>query len=70
MGRACSINGIDKKLYKFLIENLEGKRPFASSRHRWEYNTDMDVQETGCEVVDWIQLSQGRDQGHTLVNTS
>jgi hypothetical protein len=29
----------------------------------------MDLKETGCEVVNWIQLAQDRDQWRALVNT-
>jgi hypothetical protein len=29
----------------------------------------MDLRETGCEGVDWMQMVQGRDQWQVLVNT-
>jgi len=29
----------------------------------------MDIRKVGLEVVDWIRLAQGRDQGRALVNT-
>jgi hypothetical protein len=29
----------------------------------------MDREEIGCEVLDWIQLAQDRDQCHALMNT-
>jgi hypothetical protein len=29
----------------------------------------MDLMETGCEGVDWIQLIQGRDQWQAVLNT-
>jgi hypothetical protein len=32
------------------------------ARHTWEYNIKMDLKETGCAVVDWIQLSLGGDE--------
>jgi hypothetical protein len=30
-------------------------------RRRWEDNIKMDLQEVGCEVMDWIDLVQERD---------
>ena len=27
-------------------------------RHRWEDNINMDLQEVGCGVMDWIELAQ------------
>jgi len=31
-------------------------------------NIKMDVQEVGCEGMDWLDLSQDRDRWQTLVN--
>jgi hypothetical protein len=39
---------------KFWLESLKGRDHFPSPRHRWEYNTGMDLREIGLEVVDWI----------------
>jgi hypothetical protein len=36
----------------------EGKRPFGRPRRRWEDNIKMDLQEVGCEDMDWIKLAQ------------
>jgi len=33
----------------------EGKRPFGRTRHRWENNIKMDLQEVGCGGMDWIE---------------
>jgi ribosome biogenesis protein Nip4 len=46
----------------------EGKRPLRRPRHRWEDNIKMDLQEVGCEVMDWIELVQDRDRWSALVN--
>lgn len=40
----------------------EGKTPLAKSRCRWEDYTEMSLQETGFEAVDWIQLAQDEVQ--------
>jgi hypothetical protein len=41
--------------------NPEGKRPLGRPRRRWEDNIKMDLQEVGCEGMDWIDLTQDRD---------
>ena len=46
----------------------EGKRPLGRSRHRWDDNIKMDLQEVGCESMDWIKLAQDRDRWQALVN--
>ena len=45
----------------------EGKRPLWRPRRRWEDDIEMDLQEVGCEGVDWIQLAQDRDRWRALV---
>jgi hypothetical protein len=52
-----------------LVEKPEGKRPFGRPICRWENNIKMDPREVGLEGVDWILLTQDRDQWHALVNT-
>jgi hypothetical protein len=39
----------------------ERKRPLGRPRHRWEDNIKSDVQQVGCDGMDWIDLAQGRD---------
>jgi hypothetical protein len=46
----------------------EGNRPLGRPRCRWVVNIKMDL-ETGLGGMDWIDLSQDRDQSTTLVNT-
>jgi len=41
--------------------------PLGRPRRRWEYNIKMDVQEVGCECMEWIELAQDRDRWRTLV---
>ena len=44
----------------------EGKRPLGRPRRRWEDNIKMDLQEVGCEGVEWIELAQDRDRDRHL----
>jgi len=39
----------------------EGKRPLGRCRHTWEDNINMDVEEGGCEGMNWINVAQDRD---------
>jgi len=42
---------------RVLVGKPEGKRPLGRPRRRWEDNIKMDLQEVGCEGVDWIKLA-------------
>jgi hypothetical protein len=53
---------------RILVGKPEGKRLLGRPRRRWEDNNKMDVIKIGWNVVDWIHLSQDRDQWRTLVN--
>jgi hypothetical protein len=50
------------------VGTSEGKKPLGRLRRRWEDNTKMDIQEVGCEDMDWIDLVQDRDRWRTVVN--
>ena len=54
--------------YRVLVGKPEGKRPLRKSRRGWEDNIKMDLQEVGCESIDWIDLAQDRDSWRALVN--
>jgi len=55
-------------VYRVFVGKHEGKRPLGRSRHRWEDNIKMDLQEVGCEGMDWIDLAQDGDRWQALVN--
>jgi hypothetical protein len=55
-------------VYRFLVGKPEGKRPLGRPRLRWDDNIQLDLQEVGCEVLDWIELAQERDRFRALVN--
>jgi len=55
-------------LYRVLVGKPEGKRPLGRTRHRWEDNIKVDIQEVGCEGMDWLDLAEDRDRWRALVN--
>jgi len=54
--------GERRVIYRVLVGKLEGKRLL------WEDTIKMDLQEVGCEYMDWIELAQIRNRWQTLVN--
>jgi hypothetical protein len=57
MDRACSTNG-EKNSYRILMRKPERKKPLGRPRCR----------EIGWGVLDWTDLTQGRNQRRVLVN--
>jgi hypothetical protein len=47
----------------------KGNRALERPRYRLEDNNNTDLGETECSYIDWIHLSQDRDQWRALVNT-
>jgi hypothetical protein len=60
--------GEKKGMYRVLVEKPEGKRPLGRPRRGWEDSINMNLQEVGCGVMDWIELAQDRDSWRALVN--
>jgi hypothetical protein len=60
--------GVTRNSYKIVEGKPEGKIPLRRPRHRYEDNITLDIKETGCEGVEWIQLAQGKVQWCTLEN--
>jgi hypothetical protein len=44
--------------YKILVEKSEANRPFRKAGYRWEDNIEIDLKETECDDVVWIQLAK------------
>jgi hypothetical protein len=51
------------------VEKSEGKRPVGRPRRRWVDNIKIDLREIGWDGINWIDLTQDRDQWRALVNT-
>jgi hypothetical protein len=66
--RRLACMGDRRGRYRCLMGKPEGKRPLGRPRRRWEDNIKMDLQEVGCEGMDWIELAQDRDRWRALVN--
>jgi hypothetical protein len=60
--------GEERKVYKVLVGNPKGKRPFGRPRRRWENGIIMDLREIGLGGVDWIRLAQDRDRWQAVVS--
>jgi hypothetical protein len=55
-------------VYRVLVEKPEGRRPLARPWLRWNDNIKIDLQEVGCEGMDWIDVAEVRDRWRALVN--
>ena len=47
---------------RVLVGKPEGKRPLGRPRRSWEDNVRMDLREVGCDLGEWIDLAEDRDQ--------
>jgi hypothetical protein len=69
IGRACSTNwGEKKNAYRTLVQKPEGKRPLGRPRRWWVDNIKMYPREIEWGGMDWIDLTQDRDQWRALVH--
>jgi len=50
--------GEEMGAYKVLLGKPEGRRPLGRPRRRWVDNIRMDLQEVGCDYMDWIGLAE------------
>jgi len=60
--------GEERRVYRVLVENPEGRRPLGRPRRRWVNNIRMDLQEVECGYMDWSGLAQDRDRWRTLMS--
>jgi hypothetical protein len=60
--------GERRVVYRVLVGKSVGKRPLGRSRHRWEDNIRMYLQEVGNRCENWIGLAQDRDRWRALAS--
>jgi hypothetical protein len=65
--RACTKHGDVRNAYKVLVGKHKGKRSLTWSKYRWEDNIKTDLEEMGCEGVDWIYSAHDRVQYVNMV---
>jgi hypothetical protein len=54
-----------RNAYRILMVKTEVKSPLGRRRRRWEDNIEMNLEEIGRGVLDWIHLPQDEGQwGH------
>jgi hypothetical protein len=54
---------------RILVRKPDGKRPLGRPRRRCVHNIKMDLRDMESDGIDWIVLSQDRNQWRVLVNT-
>jgi hypothetical protein len=57
-----------RDVYKVLVGKPGGKRPLGRPRRRWKDNIQIDLQEVGCGVMEWIELAQDGNRWRAFVN--
>ena len=57
-----ALMGERKGLYNVLVGKPDGRRPLGRPRRKWEDNIKLDLQEVGCECMDWIEPAQNKDK--------
>jgi hypothetical protein len=62
--------GEGRGVRRVLVGKPEGQRPFGRTRHRWEDNIKMDLQEVGGRCEDWMELAQNRDRWREIGRAS
>jgi hypothetical protein len=68
LGRACSTHEKKMTANRILMGTPEGKRQIGRSRRRWVDNIKTNFRDTGWGGMDWIDLTQDRDQWKAFVS--
>jgi hypothetical protein len=62
------MGGVESHIHGFGWGKPKGKRPLGRPRRRWKFNMKLDLQQLGCEDMEWTELAQDRDSWRALVN--
>jgi hypothetical protein len=54
--------GEKRNSYRILVRKPEGRRPLGRTRRRWMDSITRDLREIGWDGMDWIDVTQDRDQ--------
>jgi len=61
VGHVARLGEGRRVMYRVLVGKPKGKRPLGRHRLRWEVYIEVDLQEVGYGVMDWIELAEDRD---------
>jgi hypothetical protein len=67
MGGACSRYAGKSRCIQDFVGETEGTRPLGRPKRKGEDNIKMDLQEVGCEGMDWIDVARDRGRWRALV---
>ena len=56
-----------RNAYRILMGKPQGKRPLGRPTLRWKDNIKMNLMEVGCDLEEWIDLAEDRDQWRAYV---
>jgi hypothetical protein len=62
------ISNVILTAFKVSTGKTTGKRPLRRSRHDWEDNIRMDLEERGINAGKWVDSAQDRSYWRALVN--
>jgi len=69
-GRTCNTHGrVEKCIQNFGRKSWRGRSSSKTLRRRWGGSIIMDLREIGWKSVNWIRLTQDREQWRDLVDT-
>ena len=62
------VPGVWKKKFigRVLVGKWEEKRPLGRPRNSWDHNTKMDLQEIGCDHMEWLNLARTGTSGKLM----
>jgi len=64
----CSTYDGEERRIQGFVGKPVGKTSLGKLRRRWGDNIKLNLQEVGCEGMDWIDVVQDRDRWRALVN--